>query len=199
MGAPSSSGISAPLITKRDQDGSPTNIVSTSKGSMPQRPSQIRNMEKQNNLAINVFGKDKGMNVSDQGPQCLLYNRSNHRERKHFCERYRHGYRREDLLEARRPDCRGIGQTAVRMEMQEEGKKLTFQSHHKQLPVPFIICADFEALNTKVEGPGLDRTKSNTRQTQHHEACSYCFTVVRCDGQTEPPVKYRVLMQQNIF
>ena len=122
----------------------------------------------------------------------LLYNQSKYRGRKHFCERCRHGYSREDLLEAHRPDCRGIEQTAVRLEMPEEGKnKITFQNHHKQLPAPYIIYADFEALTTKVEGPALDPMKSNSRKTQHHEACSYCYIVVRCDGQTNPPVEYR--------
>ena len=96
------------------------------------------------------------------------------------------------LLEAHRPDCRGIGQTAIMVEMPEEGKnKVTLQNHHKQLPTPFIIYADFEALTTKVEGPHLDPTKSNTQKTQHHEACSYCYIVERCDGQAEPPVEYR--------
>ena len=78
------------------------------------------------------------------------------------------------------------------MEMPEEGKnKVTFQNHHKQLPTPFIIYGNFEALTTKVEGPELDPAKSNTQRTQHHEACSYCYFVVRCDGQTEPQVEYR--------
>ena len=78
------------------------------------------------------------------------------------------------------------------MEMPEEGKnKVTFQNHHKQLPTPFIIYANFEALTTKVEGPELDPAKSNTQRTQHHEACSYCYFVMRCDGQTEPQVEYR--------
>ena len=122
----------------------------------------------------------------------LLHDQSKHKERKHFCERCLHGYTREDLLEAHKPECRGIGQTAVRVEMSEEGKnKLAFQNHHKQLPAPCIIYADFEALTTKVEGPELDPTKSNTQRTQHHEACSYSYIVVRCDGQTEPPVEYR--------
>ncbi|MEW8615747.1 MAG: hypothetical protein AB2610_21530, partial [Candidatus Thiodiazotropha sp.] len=142
--------------------------------------SQIPNVEKQSNLAINVFGWDKGVTVHHLSKQPqeiprinllliemagkfhytwiknlnrLLYDQSKHRERKHFCERCLHGYRREDLLEAHRPECRGIGQTAVRVEMPEEGKnKLTFQNHHKQLPAPYIIYADFEALTTKVEG-----------------------------------------------
>ena len=80
----------------------------------------------------------------------------------------------------------------MRVEMPDEGKnKLMFQNHHKQQPAPYIIYADFEVLTTKVEGPKLDPTKSNTQRTQHHEACNYSYIVVRCYGQTEPPVKYR--------
>ena len=81
----------------------------------------------------------------------------------------------------------------MRVEMPEEGKnKLIFQNHHKQLPAPYIISADFEALTTKIEGPELDPTKSNTQRTQrHNKACSYSYIVVRCDGQTEPIFEYR--------
>ena len=76
--------------------------------------------------------------------------------------------------------------------MPKEGNnKVAFQNHHKRLPVPFIIYADFEGLTTKVDEPELDPAKSNTQRTQHHEAYSYCYIVVRCDGQTEPPVEYR--------
>lgn len=181
--------------------------------------SQIQRVERQNNLAINVFGWAKGVIVhrlSEQPAKMprinlllvekggkshytwiknlnrLLYDQSKHRERKHFCERCLHGYTREDLLEAHKPECRGIGRTAVRVEMPEEGEnKLAFQNHHKQLPAPYIIYADFEALTVKIEGPELDPSESNTQRTQHHEACSYCYIVVRCDGQTEPPVEYR--------
>ena len=181
--------------------------------------SQIKRAERQNNLTINVFGWDKGVivhHISKQPEDMprihllliekagkfhytwikdlnrLLHDQSKCSNRKHYCERCLHGYTREDLLEAHKPECRGIGQTAVRMEMPEEGKnKLAFQNHHKQLPAPYLIYANFEALTTKVEGPGLDPTKSNTQRTQHHEACSYSYIVVRCDGQTEPPVEYR--------
>ena len=175
--------------------------------------SQIPKVEWQNDLAINVFGWDKGVivhHISNQPegmPRTnllliekagkfhytwiknlsrLLYDQSKHREKKHFCERCLHGYSREDLLENHKPECQGIGQTAVRVEMPEEGKnKLTFQNHHKQLPAPYIIYADFEALTTKLAGPELDPTMSNTQKTQHHKACSYSYIVVRCDGQTE--------------
>ena len=135
----------------------PTNDDLNFKGiSAPTPISQIPKVEKLNNLAINVFGWDKGVNayrlstqpegiprinlllIEEPGKHHftwikdlnrLLRDQSKHKERKHFCERCLHGYTREDLLEAHRPDCRGIGQTAVRVEMQEKGKnKLTFRS-----------------------------------------------------------------------
>ena len=177
--------------------------------------SQIPRTERQNNRAVNLFGWDKGAivhHISKQPEDIprinmlliekagkthyarsknlnrLLYDSSKHKERKHFCERCLHGYTREDQLEAHKPECRGIGQTAVRVDMTKEGKnKLAFQNHHKQLPAPNIIYADFEALTAKVEGPEPDPAK----RTQHHEACSYSYIVVRCDGRTEPPVEYR--------
>ncbi|KAK3790228.1 hypothetical protein RRG08_027443 [Elysia crispata] len=135
--------------------------------------SQIGKVERQNDLAINVFGWDKGVIV-------------HHRE--------------EALLRALPPwvQARGsVGSSSVRVQGNRpdgctggEGK-LTFQNHHKQLPAPYIIYADFEALTTKVEGPELDPTKNNTQRTQHHEACSNCYVVVRCDGKTEAPAEYR--------
>ena len=147
-------------------------------------------MPRINLLLIEKAGKHHFTWIKDLNR--LLYDQSKYQGRKHFCERCLHGYTREDLLEAHRPDRRGIGQTAVRVEVPEEGRnKLTFQNHYKQLPARFIISADFEALTTKVEGPELDLTKSNTQRTQHHEACNYSYIMVRCDGQTEPPVEYR--------
>lgn len=98
--------------------------------------SQIQRVERQNNLAINVFGWTKGVIVhrlSEQPAEMarinllliekggkshytwikdlnrLLYHESKYRGRKHFCERCLHGFTREDLLEAHKPECRGIG------------------------------------------------------------------------------------------
>ena len=185
--------------------------------------SQISKVEKQNDLAINVFGWDNAHacviihRLSDaalarttvnmlliekagkfhytwiKDLNRLLYDHSKHQHRKHFCERCLHGYTREDLLEAHKSDCRGVGQTAVRVEMPEAGKddKITFQNYHRQFPAPFVIYADFEALPTKIEGPELDPSVSNTQRTQLHKTCSYCYVVVRCDGKTETPVEYR--------
>ena len=143
----------------------PTNDDLNFKGIDAHTPiSQISKMEKLNNLVINVFGWDKGVNVYRLSTQTegmprinllliekagefhytwikdlsrLLRDQNKHKERAYFCERGLHCYVREDTLKSHRPECRGIGQTAVRVEMPEEDKnKLTFQNHHKQLPAP---------------------------------------------------------------
>ena len=120
----------------------------------------------------------------------LLYEPSKKEHRKYFCERRLHGSSREDLLEKHKPECKGIGGTAVRVEMPEEGV-LTFQNSHKRLPAPYVIYADFEALTTKIAVSALDLTKSNTTKSQMLEDCSYCYIVMRCGGEAKPPVEYR--------
>ena len=90
---------------------------------------QPEDMPRRNLLLIEKAGKFHYTGIKDLDR--LLYDRSKHKERKHFCERCLNGYTRKDLLEAHKPECRGIGQTAVRVEMTEEGKnKLTFQNPH---------------------------------------------------------------------
>ena len=74
--------------------------------------------------------------------------------------------------------------------MPEEGKNiLKFQNHRKQMRVPYIIYADFEALNVPVKNEDLE--ESNTRLIAEQKPCSFCYIVVRSDGQSNEPVLYR--------
>ena len=79
--------------------------------------------------------------------------------------------------------------------MPEERKNtVAFQNHHKQMKVPYVIYADFEALVRKISccerGPE-SKQKSYTEKTEWHEACGFSFTVVRSDGAATQPVVYR--------
>ena len=64
---------------------------------------------------------------------------------------------------------------------------LKFNNFHKQLPVPFVIYADFEAITKKVQGceqseemkKDKDR-RSYTEAYQTHEDCGYGYKVVCC-------------------
>jgi len=69
--------------------------------------------------------------------------------------------------------------------MPEEGKNiLKFANHHKQMRVPFIMYADYEALNIPVEGCAGDPQKSYTQQIAKQVPGS-------SDGVTKTPVLYR--------
>ena len=57
-----------------------------------------------------------------------------------------------DILANHNTKCMVInGEQAIRMP--EKGKNtLRFQNHHKQMPVLFVIYADFEAITEKIQG-----------------------------------------------
>ena len=100
--------------------------------SAPTPLSQLDRVERQNYLAINVYGWEDGRVVSyrlskvEAAPHTvnlflvtkgvqhhytwvkdlnqLLYDQNAHKECKYFCERCLHGYKREDLLEKHKPN-----------------------------------------------------------------------------------------------
>ena len=72
--------------------------------------------------------------------------------------------------------------------MPKQGENiLKFNNFHKQLPVPFVIYVDFEAITKKVQGceqseemkKDKDR-RSYTEAYQTHEDCGYGYKVVCC-------------------
>ena len=75
----------------------------------------------------------------------------------------------------------------TRIEMPKEGENiLCFKNHKRQMNVPFIICADLEAILRKYIGcaRGPDsKNKSYTEKVENHEACGYAYAVVRSDGE----------------
>ena len=77
---------------------------------------------------------------------------------------------------------------------------LKFNNFHKQLPVPFVIYADFEAITKKVQGceqseeMKKDKDKrSYTEAYQTHEDCGYGYKVICCydDKYNEHTCIYR--------
>ena len=53
-----------------------------------------------------------------------------------------------------------------------------FKNHHKSLPVPFCIYADFECTTEKVSSCQPSDSRSYTQQYQKHTACSFGYKVV---------------------
>ena len=80
----------------------------------------------------------------------FMFNQTKHEHRKHFCMHCLQCFSREDVLTEHKNNCISInGEQAIKMP--EKGDKVYFKNHHKQLSVPFVIYADFEAITEKVD------------------------------------------------
>ena len=171
-------------------------------------------VEKQNNIRINVFDHEDGqpfpihisketfkyqMNLllitKDEKKHYVLikdfntfmYNQSKHKERRHFCMYCLQCLSSERVLANHVNNFLTInGAQAINMPKQGENI-LKFNNFHKQLPVPFIIYADFEAITKKVQGCEQSEEMKNeknkrpyTEAYQTHEDCGYGYKVVCC-------------------
>ena len=180
---------------------------------------QYNKIEKQNNITINVFGYEEKqpfpiyiskekfescMNLllitkDEVKHYCLIkdfnkfmYNQTRHKSRKHFCMYCLQCFSSEEVLTSHKNICLLInGKQSI--QMPKAGSKITFQNYHKQLPVPFVIYADFEAITEQIQGCQQSNDKSYTQEYQRHTDCGYGYKVVCCynDKYTKPVKIYR--------
>ena len=177
---------------------------------------QINKIEKQNNICINLFGyeekqpfpifisKEKftdhmellliteGENkhyVLIKDFNKFMFRQTKHEHRKHFCMYCLSCFSREDVLTEHKNNCISInGEQAIKMP--KKGDKVYFKNHHKQLSVPFVIYADFEAITEKVDSCQPNNEKSYTEAYQKHTDCGYGYKVVCCyDDEYSKPVQ----------
>ena len=99
----------------------------------------------------------------------------------------------ECILEKHTNNCLTInGKQAIKMPKKDDNI-LKFNNFHKQLPVPFVIYASFEAIMKKMHGCRPNDDKSYTEPYQTHEDCGYGYKVVCCykDKYSEPLQTYQ--------
>ena len=177
---------------------------------------QINKIEKQNNICINLFGYEEKQKfpiyISKEKYQDhmelllitegenkhyvlikdfnkFMFRQNKHEHKKHFCMYCLQCFSREDVLTEHKNNCISInGKQAINMP--EKGDKVYFKNHLKQLPVPFVIYADFEALTEKIQGCQPNNEKSYTEAYQKHTDCGYGYKVVCCyDDKYSKPVQ----------
>ena len=171
-------------------------------------------VEKQNSIRINVFGYEKEqpfpihisketfedqMNLllitKDEKKHYVLikdfntfmYNQSKHKEKKHFCMFCLQCFSFGSVSVKHANNCLTISGSQD-INIPKQGDNIPkFNNFHKQLPVPFVIYADFEAITKKVQGceqseemkKDKDR-RSYTEAYQTHEDCGYGYKIVCC-------------------
>ena len=172
---------------------------------------QYNKIEKQNNIRVNVFGYEEGQRYpiylskekfyhclnllliteGEKKHYCLLknfnkfmHNQTKNNGRKHFCMYCLQGFSSERVLINHKIDCIEInGKQSIKMPA--PGSTIAFKNYRRQLPAPFVIYADFEAITEKAS-----QKKSHTEQYQKHTACGYGYKVVCCyDDKFSKPTK----------
>ena len=130
----------------------------------------------------------------------FMYNQSKHEERKHFCMYCLQCFSSERVLANHVNNCLTInGNQAINMPKKGENI-LRFNNFHKQLPVPFVIYADFEAITKKVQGckqseemENEKNKRSYTETYRTHEDSGGVYKVICCydDKYSKPIQTYR--------
>ena len=171
-------------------------------------------VEKQNSIRINIFSYEKEQpfpihiskeKFEDQMNLLLItenekkhyilmkdfnafmYNQTKHKDKKHFCMYCLQCFSSESILVKHTNNCLTInGAQAINMPKQGENI-LKFNNFHKQLPVPFVIYADFEAITKKVQGckqsaemENEKNKRSYTEAYQTHKDCGSAYKVICC-------------------
>ena len=181
---------------------------------------EYNKIEKHNEININVFGYEEKQKYpiyvsKEKYEDCMnlllitenenkhyvlikdfnkfMYNQTKHKERKHFCMHCLQCFSSEKVLINHKENCIQVnGTQAIKMPTKDDNI-LKFNNFHKQLPVPFVIYADFEAITEKIHGCQPNNNKSFTEAYQKHTDCGYGYKVVCCydDKYTKPVQIYR--------
>ena len=186
----------------------------------PVTTKQYNKIEQQNKIRINVFGYEEKQKYpiyvsKEKYEDCMnlllitenenkhyvlikdfnkyMYDITKHKERKHFCMYCLQHFTSERVLNNHKENCIQLnGAQAIKMPTKDDNI-LKFNNAHKQIPVPFVIYADFEAITEKIHGCQPNDDKSYTEAYQRHTDCGYGYKVVCCydDKYTKPVQIYR--------
>ena len=135
--------------------------------------------DRQMNLLL-ITEDDKKHYVLIKDFNKFMSNITKHKARKHFCMHCLQCFSSERVLNNHKDNCIQVnGTQAVKMP-DKDNNILKFNNFHKELPVPFVIYADFEAITEKISSCQPNNDKSYTEAYQKHTDCGYGYKVVCC-------------------
>ena len=91
---------------------------------------------------------------------------SKHGHARHVCLRCRNTFNSEKSLASHHEYCKSY--EAIKIEIPEEGSKISFKNHNRSLRVSFIVYADFESFTPQLSTCQPNPEKSHTKQYQRH-------------------------------
>ena len=191
------SGIKFPVTIKQynkieKQNNININVVSyCNKEIFPIYSSQERNKDELNLLLLT---KTEGCHyILIKDFDTFMHNITKHSGKKYFCMFCLQHFSSERILTDHKENCIIINGTQGITMPTKRNNILKFNGFNKQLPVPFVIYADFEAITEKIDSCQCNDNKSYTEAYQNHLDCGYGYKVVCCydDKYTKEEEIYR--------
>ena len=105
-----------------------------------------------------------------------------------ICKKCFTHYTKEELLEKHIKYCSNNETVAVKMP--EPNTMLYFKNYHKQLPIPFVVYADFECFTKPMNTCSPSPKESYNYNNQKHEPSGFCFYIKGIVDKKIKPIIY---------
>lgn len=105
----------------------------------------------------------------------LLFGLTKQDHKVFYCDFCLHRFKKQETLDAHIEDCRAHGAQKIKM---PENKWLHFDKPQFQLPVPFVVYADFESVLVKRPTCLPDPTRPATTAIADHQPSGYCYCII---------------------
>ena len=107
----------------------------------------------------------------------------------YICKRCFTHFSKEELFQKHIEYCSSNETVAVKMP--PRNSKLSFNNYYKQLPIPFVVYADFECFTKPMNTCSPNPEDSYTYNYQKHEPSGFCFYIKGIDTNTVfKPITY---------
>ena len=127
----------------------------------------------------------------------FMYNQTKHACTKHFCMHCLQCFGSEIILNNHIENCIIINGAQV-LKMPKADDMVYFKNYHKGIAAPFVIYADFEASNGKVNGCQPNNDKSYTKLYQKDKDCGYGNKVF-CRYDDKYSKQVQIYREENAF
>ena len=106
----------------------------------------------------------------------------------HICKRCFTHFSKEELFQKHIEYCSSNESVAVCMP--PRSTKLRFNNYHKQLPIPFVVYADFECFTKPISNCGPNPKDSYNYNYQKHEPSGFCLYIKGIIPEIIKPIIY---------
>ena len=107
----------------------------------------------------------------------------------HFCKKFFTHFSKGELFQKHIEYCSSNETVAVKMP--PRNSKLCFNNYHKQLPIPFVLYADFECFTKPMSTCSSNLEDSYKYNYQKHEPSGFCLYIKGLDPKiTFKPILY---------